>query len=275
MELPLKGIRTLIAIWNRRFATASLVLVGAGMTSAAISAPEGKRTAVAAATVVPFVADTAASSTEVTLASRVTAAVLALQGFVKESSHPEALASAARSYFAFRQARPDDVKKPYLYFVDFGLPGSTPRGYVFDMDNLTLVDGPFTVAHGRGSASSGNVVPSRFSNTSGSAATSLGLYVAEELYDFSGSAAGRKYTSIGMRMTGVSGSYNDQARSRGVVAHGAPYVTANGAGRSEGCPAVEPARAEKLLPMLSNGALVFLFAPKSDWLAGDPWVSAG
>ena len=271
----MKGVRALSMIWNRRIATASLVLVGAGMTSAAIGAPEGHRTGAAAAAVVPFAMDTTTTSeSPVTLASRVTEALMALQGFVKEQSHPEALASAVRSYLAYQQARPDDVKKPYLYYVDFGLPGSTPRGYVFDMKDLSLVDGPFTVAHGRGSAPSGNVVPSRFSNENGSAATSLGLYVAQELYNFSGTAAGRKYTSTGMRMTGVSGEYNDAARERGVVAHGAPYVTADGAGRSEGCPAVEPARAEKLLPLLSNGALVFLFAPKSDWLAGDPWIKA-
>lgn len=271
----MKGLRAMGTIWNRRFATASLVVVGAGMTSAAIAAPEGQRTVAAAAAVSPFATDTSPSSeSPVSLAARVTDAVTALQAYVKEQSHPEALESAVRSYLAFQQARPEDVKKPYLYFVDFGLPGSTPRGYVFDMKELSLVDGPFMVAHGRGSASSGNAVPSRFSNENGSAATSLGLYVAQELYDFRGSAAGRKYTSIGLRMTGVSGAFNDQARERGVVAHGAPYVTPKGAGRSEGCPAVEPARAERLLPLLSNGALVFLFAPKSDWLGSDPWVSA-
>lgn len=271
----MKRARAVKTIWNRHFASASLVLVGAGMTSAAIIAPEGHRTVAAATAVVPFAVDTApGSASPVTLASRVTSAVMALQGLVKEQSHPDALESAVRSYLAFQQARPADVKKPYLYFVDFGLPGNTPRGYVFDMEKLALVDGPFTVAHGRGSAPSGNVVPSRFSNTNGSAATSLGLFVAEELYRFSGSAAGRKYTSVGMRMTGVSGSFNDRARERGVVAHGAPYVTAKGAGRSEGCPAVEPARAERLLPLLSNGAMVFLFAPEASWLASDPWVTA-
>lgn len=271
----MKGVRAMGFVWNRRIATASLVLVGAGMTSAAIVAPAGQRTAAAAAAVVPFTTDsTTTGESAVALASRVNEALLALQGFVKEQSHPEALASAVRSYLAFQQARPDEVKKPYLYFVDFGLPGNTPRGYVFDMQDLSLVDGPFTVAHGRGSAPSGNVVPSRFSNVNGSEATSLGLYVAQELYDFSGKAAGKRYTSPGLRMTGVSGEFNDEARERGVVVHGAPYVTAKGAGRSEGCPAVEPARAEKLLPLLSNGALVFLFAPKTDWLASDPWVSA-
>jgi hypothetical protein len=59
----------------------------------------------------------------------------------------------------------------------------------------------------------------------------------------------------------VSGASNSNARARGVVAHGAPYVTASRAGRSEGCPAVEPARAARLLPKLAHGGLVFLFAP--------------
>ena len=56
-------------------------------------------------------------------------------------------------------AHPDDVKKPYLYFVDYGLPSNTPRGYLFDMDSLRVVDGPFTVAHGRGSSADKFGVP--------------------------------------------------------------------------------------------------------------------
>ena len=153
----MKGFRAVKLMKDRRLATASLVIVGLGMTTAAISAPEGHRAAAAAAAVMPeavaSVPDTGAASS---LESRVTAVVQALQQYVKESSSPEALPSAVRSYLAYQQARPEDVKKPYLYFVDFGLPGSTPRGYVFDMAQLSVVDGPFTVAHGRGSASSGN-----------------------------------------------------------------------------------------------------------------------
>ncbi|MGH7622128.1 MAG: murein L,D-transpeptidase catalytic domain-containing protein, partial [Gemmatimonadaceae bacterium] len=67
---------------------------------------------------------------------------------------------------------------------------------------------------------------------------------------------------------------NDNAYARKVVAHGAPYVTPTRAGRSEGCPAMEPSRARRLLPQLANGAMVFLFAPNSTWLAGDPWIAA-
>jgi hypothetical protein len=100
------------------------------------------------------------------------------------------------------------------------------------------------------------------------------LYLAQETYRFSGKAGGRRYSSIGLRLMGLSGDYNDNARRRGVVAHGAPYVTATRAGRSEGCPAMEQGRARRLLPKLANGGLVFLFAPEKEWMADDPWVVA-
>ena len=200
-------------------------------------------------------------------------ALAAFATSVRGLSHETALERAFGSYFAYKAEHPGQVRKPLLYFVDYGLPSTTPRGYVFDMEKLTLVDGPFMVAHGRGSASGGASVPTRFSNAHGSNATSLGLYLAQETYNFSGKSGGRRYTSVGLRMKGLSRGFNDNARARGVVAHGAPYVTASRAGRSEGCPAVEQSRARTLLPKLANGGMVFLFAPDTRWMAGDPWVS--
>jgi hypothetical protein len=117
-------------------------------------------------------------------------------------------------------------------------------------------------------------VPTRFSNASGSNSTSLGLYVTKALYDFRGHSGGRVYTSTGLRLEGVSQGFNDNAFERGVVAHGAPYVTATKAGRSEGGPAMEPARAKKRLPKLAQGAMVFLFAPNDKWMQNDPWIAA-
>lgn len=209
------------------------------------------------------------------LATETATALDSLADAVRRLSDPQALGDAFRSYFAFRQAHPDEVKKPYLYFVDYGLPSTIPRGYVFDMDALEVVDGPFAVAHGRGSSSSRYGVPTRFSNAPGSEATSLGLYLAQETYRFHGRSNGHLYRSIGLRLEGVSGDYNDNARERRVVAHGAPYVSATRAGRSEGCPAMELSRASRLLPKLADGGMVFLFAPDSDWIAGDPWLDAG
>jgi L,D-transpeptidase-like protein len=209
------------------------------------------------------------------IAGKINAALAAFTGAVRPLSHPKALQDAFQSYFAFKAAHPDEVKKPFLYFVDYGLPATEPRGYVFDMASLRIVDGPFTVAHGRGSSTTHYGVPTRFSNAARSAATSLGLYVTKALYDFTGRAGGRAYSSIGLRLDGQSDGFNTNAFARGVVAHGAPYVTPDKAGRSEGCPAMEPARAERLLPKLADGAMVFLFAPDSGWMSRDPWIEAG
>jgi hypothetical protein len=200
-------------------------------------------------------------------------AIAALADAVRPLSSPHALEDAFRSYFAFKTTHPNDVRNPYLYFVDYGLPSTARRGYVFDMSSLKILDGPFTVAHGRGSSRSKYGVPTRFSNDQGSEASSLGLYLTENAYHFLGRSAGRLYHSIGLRLVGVSGDFNDNAFSRRVVAHGAPYVTPTKAGRSEGCPAMELSRAKRLLPKLADGGMVFLFAPDSDWLANDPWIS--
>ena len=207
------------------------------------------------------------------VAAATDAALKALQPRVTRSSHEEALATAFRAYYRHREAHPGELRNPYLYYVDFGLDNRTPRGYVFDMEALTVVDGPFNVAHGSGSGAR-NGVPTRFSNRPGSRMSSLGLYVTEETYNFRGRSNGRAYSSVGLRMRGESGSYNNAARRRGIVAHGAPYVTGRDAGRSSGCPAMEESRARRLLPMIANGGVVFIYSPRaSDWLRAGPWTA--
>ncbi len=219
-------------------------------------------------------ASAAESANEGAVSSVTRTALGAFSGAVRPLSRPEALENAFKSYFAYKAAHAKEVQKPYLYFVDYGLASTEPRGYVFDMESLTIVDGPFTVAHGRGSSVSQYGVPTRFENGSGSNSTSLGLYLASALYDFHGHAGGVGYSSVGMRLIGLSTGFNDKAFARGVVAHGAPYVTSNKAGRSQGCPAMEPTRAAKLLPKLANGGMVFLFAPDQNWMSHDPWITA-
>jgi hypothetical protein len=256
------------AISNVLICTAAVLLSAAHFAAAGNSAPAPA----AAVTVASAGGSDSGAPASTVLATRAKAALAALSSSVRRMSDPHALEAAFHSYFAFKSSHPDAVKKPYLYFVDYGLPSTSPRGYVFDMDALRVVDGPFTVAHGRGSAPAGATVPTRFSNAFGSAATSLGLYLTEATYGFVGSAGGHLYHSIGLRLDGVSDGFNDNALARKVVAHGAPYVTATKAGRSEGCPAMDQARAQRLLPKLANGGMVFLFAPDSKWLAGDPWL---
>ncbi|HEY0153847.1 MAG TPA: murein L,D-transpeptidase catalytic domain family protein [Longimicrobium sp.] len=199
-------------------------------------------------------------------------ALAALTGDVRKQSHPDALRLAFEAYYNYKAEHPKEVRKPYLYFVDYGLDSRTKRGYVFDMEKLRVVDGPFTVAHGRGSGAKYGV-PTKFTNREGSATSSLGLFKAREVYAFTGHAGGEVYRSVGLRLDGVSGRFNSAARQRRVVVHGAPYVSESEAGRSEGCPAMDPARARKLIPRIGNGGMVFLFSPvDKTWLKSDPWV---
>jgi hypothetical protein len=261
---------------------ATLVGIGIGVPRAGHHAAAPAVVASAPAAAIPAAAQVSAQAARAVLSgvgieneahqARVKTALGALEGKVRVQSDPQALKLAFEAYYNFKAAHPEQVRKPYLYFVDYGLDSHTPRGYVFDMDALALVDGPFTVAHGRGSGSKDGV-PTRFSNVNNSASSSLGLFLTQEVYAFTGHTGGQAYHSVGLRLEGLSGDFNDMARKRRVVVHGAPYVTPTKAGRSEGCPAMEPARARKLIPRIGNGALVFLFSPADKtWMDEDPWA---
>ena len=163
-----------------------------------------------------------------------------------------------------------DPRPSTLSVIDFSKPSTQPRLWVFDLASQRLLFEEL-VAHGR---NTGHNMATKFSNRSGSKMSSLGLYVTQETYRFSGRSNGRAYTSVGLRMRGESGAYNSAARRRGIVAHGAPYVTARDAGRSSGCPAMEQHRAERLLPLIANGGVVFIYSPRvTSWLSDGPWVS--
>jgi hypothetical protein len=254
---------------GRILAAAAIPFLVAGVASPAPAAPRAPT-----ATPPPAATPDAAAAPD----PRMVSVELALSRFsphVARTSHAEALRTAFQAYFSYRAANAELVRKPYLYFVDLGLDNRTARGWVFDMETMEVVDGPFHVAHGVGSSRERDGVPSLFSNRPGSKASSLGLYLAEETYAFNGRAAGGRYTSVGLRMRGESGPFNGAARQRGIVAHGAPYVNGVDAGRSEGCPAMEQHRARRLLPLLADGGVVFIFSPNDRmWLGADPWVNA-
>jgi hypothetical protein len=258
---PSKTIRNIV------LGTTAGLMFGTAVPSVAVAelSHKPKVAAVSKAKVAP--ASRAKANTSARAAANT--AIQALKPSVRNLS-PRALETAVNAYYAYQSAHPAEIKKPYLYFVDFGQSQNAQRGYVFDMKTLKIVEGPFTVAQGSGS---GVGVPSRFSNTSGSRATSLGLYLTGSTYGFRGHSHGRPYSSLGLRLNGKSKGYNDKALARGVVAHGAPYVTANRAGKSQGCPAMEPARAARLLPKLANGSVVFLFAPNAGWMSADRWAN--
>ena len=147
-----------------------------------------------------------------------------------------------------------------LSVIDFSRPSTEPRLWVFDLASHALLYEEL-VAHGR---NTGGNIASAFSNRSGSNMSSLGAFRTAESY-----VGANGYS---LRLDGLEPGFNDLARDRAIVIHGAPYVSPEIAraqgrlGRSLGCPAVRPAIARELIDRIRGGSLVFAYYPDSDWL---------
>ncbi len=153
------------------------------------------------------------------------------------------------------------TRKNLLTVIDYSLPSSQPRLWVFDLEAKKLLFREL-VAHGK---NSGGDKPSFFSNASGSLATSLGLFVTGGTYVGS--------NGYSLRLKGLEEGVNDMAFDRAIVMHGAPYVSnyaikaLGRLGRSWGCPAVRKEIARKLIDTVRGGSPIFAYYPDSDWLS--------
>jgi len=157
-------------------------------------------------------------------------------------------------------------RRDLLTVIDYSLPSTQPRLFVFDLVARKLLFREL-VAHGR---NSGDNVPSFFSNSSGSLASCLGLFVTADPY-----IGGNGYS---LRLKGLEEGINDMAWSRAIVMHGASYVSDEAIkilgrlGRSWGCPAVRPEIAHKIIDTLRGGTAVFAYYPEKTWLATSAFV---
>jgi hypothetical protein len=148
-----------------------------------------------------------------------------------------------------------------LTVIDYSLPSSQPRLFVFDLVAHKLLYREL-VAHGK---NSGGDLASFFSNSSGSLATSLGLYVTEDTY--------MGHNGYSLRLRGLEEGINDMASSRAIVMHGASYVSRAAIqalgrlGRSWGCPAVRQEIAHQMIDTLRGGSPVFAYYPEKSWLS--------
>jgi len=153
-----------------------------------------------------------------------------------------------------------------LTVIDYSLPSTAKRMWVYDLNTKALVFEEL-VAHGDGS---GDNFATGFSNTPDSHQSSLGLFVTDEPY------VGKNGYSL--RMDGLDAGFNDRARERAIVIHGAPYVSDAFAksqgrlGRSWGCPAVRDVIARSLIDRVSGGGLLFAYYPDPAFLAQSKFV---
>jgi hypothetical protein len=153
-----------------------------------------------------------------------------------------------------------------LTVIDYSLPSTQPRMWVFDLSSRKLLFREL-VAHGK---NSGGDLASFFSNTPGSLATSLGLFVTADPY------VGENGYSL--RLKGLEEGINDMAWDRAIVMHGAPYVSRAAIralgrlGRSWGCPAVRKEVARRIIDTVRGGTPVFAYYPDQNWLSNSAFV---
>ncbi|MDQ6843727.1 MAG: murein L,D-transpeptidase catalytic domain family protein [Bacteroidota bacterium] len=148
-----------------------------------------------------------------------------------------------------------------LSIVDFSLPSSEKRLFVIDLKNFKMLFNTY-VAHGR---NSGKEFADEFSNEPNSYKSSLGFYITKDTYNGS--------HGFSLHLEGEEKGINDNAYSRSIVMHSAPYVNENVVksqgfiGRSLGCPALPDKVYKPIINLIKNGSCLFLYSPNPYYLS--------
>ena len=124
------------------------------------------------------------------------------------------------------------------------------------------------VSHGR---NSGELYAKNFSNKPSSYKSSLGFYKTAETYH------GKH--GLSLRLDGLEKGFNDLARPRAIVIHGADYAreefisAAGRLGRSLGCPALPSELSKEVIELIKEGSLLFIYGEDQDYLSNSKLIS--
>ncbi len=142
-----------------------------------------------------------------------------------------------------------------ISIIDFSQPSNKKRLFILDLKNYRVLFNTL-VAHGR---NTGREWASSFSNQGESYKSSPGFYITRETYE------GKNGYSL--KLEGIERGINDNAFERGIVIHGADYVSSDLAnaqgyiGRSQGCPALPPQVSRPVINTIKNGTCLFIYHP--------------
>jgi hypothetical protein len=177
----------------------------------------------------------------------------------KPLPHPEVLKYGIKGYIKLQEEEKIPQGKP-LTLIDFTLPSSEKRMWIIDMSDGTIIHHGH-VSHGR---NSGDLIASKFSNLSSSYMSSLGFYLTGETYQ------GKHGYSL--RLDGLEKGFNDKARDRAIVIHGADYakeafISQTGRlGRSLGCPALPHEIVAEVIDIIKDKSCLFIYGNDQQYL---------
>lgn len=157
--------------------------------------------------------------------------------------------------------------KPVLTVIDFSLPSSQKRLWIFDLKQHQLLFHTF-VSHG---IKSGHLLSNYFSNRHNSKASSIGVYKTDRAY------YGRH--GLSLKLEGLERRFNDNAFNRAIVMHGSWYVEEafvekyGRAGRSWGCPAVPKTLTKPIINTIKDNAIFVAYYPNEDWFLHSDYLN--
>ncbi|MBV7256593.1 murein L,D-transpeptidase catalytic domain family protein [Pacificimonas sp. WHA3] len=185
----------------------------------------------------------------ITLAAAAAAAARALPARAASAARPRLL---DRALAALDRHGDIFTHRDRIGIADFASPSGTARFHIVDIASGAAQS--LLVAHGSGSDPDHSGFLQRFSNRSGSHATSSGAYLTTTYY--------RGKYGRSLRLAGLDDS-NSNAEPRAIVVHGAWYVDSGMArdqgriGRSQGCFAFEQSEIAGVLDRLGPGRLIY------------------
>ncbi|MDL2144996.1 MULTISPECIES: murein L,D-transpeptidase catalytic domain family protein [Flavobacterium] len=159
------------------------------------------------------------------------------------------------------------IQKDILTLIDFSLSSNTKRLWVIDLATNTVLFNSL-VAHGR---NTGEEFASNFSNANSSFKSSLGFYATGEVY--------KGKHGVSLRLDGLENGVNDNARERGVVMHGADYVSESfirnnkRLGRSQGCPAIPMGLTNEIIEIIKDKSLLYIYHPSRSFTMEERLIS--
>jgi hypothetical protein len=180
-------------------------------------------------------------------------------GLDKTDLNINVLRKALVGYYNLKHGNFLSTDKSIITIVDFNKPSTEKRLWIIDLVNKKLLFHTL-VAHGQGS---GDNMAQNFSNTSNSNQSSLGFYVANETY------FGKH--GLSLKLDGMDEGFNTNARNRGVVVHGADYVSQafidqhGRLGRSWGCPALPAELTATIINTIKGKTCLYIDGPTSDY----------